>query len=386
MDPGAFRFQQQSQVVMIKTSLPFYYKALDRKEDNGIPETFPFEAYVDRRLNFLIQKNSEELAALLQSIYESGSLLECSMTDDVGKVYGQIATDYIGKWIGSTSGLDVLEIGCGSGYVLNQLANEGARCVGLDPGTQITRITDERIETIRGFFPCSELDGRQFDLITHFFLLEHISDALSSIEEQKAHLKKGGAILFGVPNCEPFIENGDESIFFHEHYNYFTHEGIINLAKACDMKVRHTETSENNSMILACLENAPFEESALNNNLYRRFEYETFSAKNRENQQRIKGIIDEFGQTNVSVYSPARALNTLFGIGRTDCRLTDDNTNIHGKYLPGLGSPVESFESLATSPPRCILNFSRTFAVQIEKKCRENPNLANTEYFNAFEA
>ncbi|MBK6379333.1 MAG: hypothetical protein IPF72_06135 [Chitinophagaceae bacterium] len=60
-------------------------------------------------------------------------------------------------------------------------------------------------------------------------VLEHIEDPVVFLQQQKDQLSPSGKLIFGVPNCEPFLKTGDISIFIHEHYLYFTQKGIFTL-------------------------------------------------------------------------------------------------------------------------------------------------------------
>lgn len=100
------------------------------------------------------------------------------------------------------SARDVLEIGCSSGFMLYPLAEKGMNCMAIEPsGVFSEYVRSHGIAT----FPSLELllrkeGSRQFDLIMHFFVLEHISSPLAFLKSQLDVLRPGGKLIFEIPN------------------------------------------------------------------------------------------------------------------------------------------------------------------------------------------
>lgn len=99
-------------------------------------------------------------------------------------------------------GAAVLEIGCSSGFMIIPLAQSGHDCVGIEPsGYFRDYVTRQGIEVH------SSIDGlrsahprRRFDVVLHFFVLEHVAKPLEFIQAQLEWLKPGGKIIFEIPN------------------------------------------------------------------------------------------------------------------------------------------------------------------------------------------
>jgi len=367
---------------MLNTILPFYVQSFNAPNQTKFPNSFPFSVFEDEELQMLRQKDSQELSTLFTKVYNEGSMLDISMTETVGSIYATIALDFLNRNILSFEQLDVIELGCGSGSILETLAQKGAQCTGLEPGIQIHDIANPHIIKIQDFFPSKELGQKKYDVLIHFFLLEHLAEPLQSLLDQKLNVKPGGKIILGVPNCEPFFANGDDSIFFHEHYNYFTRRNLYQLAKQSNLKIDNIAISENQSMILACFIQEPFQEDKQMLNTFPDFNYKWFIDESARLRDKVNDLIEEQGEENTIIYCPSRAMNTLFQINKTDCRLIDDNKNIHGKYLPALSNSIESFEQMIQRVPKLIINFSRTFSKEIESKCKGNIALEKTVYIN----
>jgi SAM-dependent methyltransferase len=97
----------------------------------------------------------------------------------------------------------VLEVGCSSGFMLHPLVAAGHDCVGVEPSGAF----GEFLRT-RGLPVYASLDQLppsgsedQYDIVMHFFVLEHIAKARPFLEQQLALLKPGGKIIFEIPNA-----------------------------------------------------------------------------------------------------------------------------------------------------------------------------------------
>lgn len=102
-------------------------------------------------------------------------------------------------------GRDVLELGCGTGYVSSWLVRRGARSVGLDP-------TWAQLETTRGFqkefgidfgivaaaAEASPFKNQSFDLIISEYGASIWSDPYRWIPEAARMLRAGGELVFLV--------------------------------------------------------------------------------------------------------------------------------------------------------------------------------------------
>ncbi len=99
--------------------------------------------------------------------------------------------------------VDILEVGCSSGFMLYPLAESGHRCTGIEPSGIFSEFVRGRglpaypsLEALQQSTP-----DAQFDLILHFFVLEHIADPVAFLKTQLAMLKPGGRIVFEIPNA-----------------------------------------------------------------------------------------------------------------------------------------------------------------------------------------
>lgn len=97
-------------------------------------------------------------------------------------------------------GMDILEIGCSSGFMLNKFRDCRMNCTGIEPSGEFLQFLKENGHNA---FPdiSSMKQKRQgkFDLIVHFFVLEHIRNPFNFLKESYNILKPGGKIIAEVP-------------------------------------------------------------------------------------------------------------------------------------------------------------------------------------------
>ena len=132
-----------------------------------------------------------------------------------------------------TPGIDLLEIGCSSGFMLDAFRERGANCVGIEPSGEFGEFLQQSgFET---FSDISEISDRRFDLIVHFFVFEHIRDPYRFLEDSFEMLNPGGAIIAEIPCAnDPLTAVYDIDAFerFYwsvAHHYYYTPKSLSHL-------------------------------------------------------------------------------------------------------------------------------------------------------------
>jgi SAM-dependent methyltransferase len=97
---------------------------------------------------------------------------------------------------------DILEVGCSSGFMLFPLKDEGHNCIGIEPSGFFSEyVRSKEIHVYASLDELLEIEPeKRFDIIQHFFVLEHIADPLTFLKVQLSLLKPGGKIIFEIPN------------------------------------------------------------------------------------------------------------------------------------------------------------------------------------------
>ncbi len=97
-------------------------------------------------------------------------------------------------------GMDLLEIGCSSGFMMNSFRDFGLNCTGIEPsGEFIQFLKKNGYNAFSDIASMKQNNDGKFDLIVHFFVFEHIRDPFDFLEETYEMLKPGGKIIAEVP-------------------------------------------------------------------------------------------------------------------------------------------------------------------------------------------
>lgn len=121
----------------------------------------------------------------------------------------------------------VLEVGCGSGFFLEQLHMKGAIAEGLELNPNALATVKAKGLKASGtmLHEFAQNHMGEFDVVCSFQVLEHIWDVRGYIEDALWALKPGGKLIIGVPNNNPFI-------FRHDVYHTLNlpphHSGLWN--------------------------------------------------------------------------------------------------------------------------------------------------------------
>ena len=136
----------------------------------------------------------------------------------------EFLNDHINK------GDDVLEIGCSSGFMMDALKAKGINIIGIEPSGGFGRFLHNK-----GHEHYSSIDQMiktkpeiKFDLIIHFFVLEHIRDTRAFIQSQLDLLKPNGKIFAEVPNVNDPLTSLYEIPAFEKFYWSIAHHYYFN--------------------------------------------------------------------------------------------------------------------------------------------------------------
>lgn len=100
-------------------------------------------------------------------------------------------------------GASVLEVGCSSGFMLWPLREAGHPCVGVEPSGAFGGYLRSRGLEVHGSPDdlAAAAPGRRFDVIMHFFVLEHITHPAAFLQRLLGLLSPGGRMVFEIPNA-----------------------------------------------------------------------------------------------------------------------------------------------------------------------------------------
>lgn len=153
-------------------------------------------------------------------------------------------------WRKDPSSATVLDVGAGLGYFRKAFDELGFKHFGVDVSSYI----NAQCKQMFGFdtWECdfAKLDevsqGRKFDIIAMWELIEHVEDAAEAIKIVQQYLKPGGIIVARTPNLDALEYDvlGDYYYSFKfEHVKYFSPLSYDHLMNSCGLKKVYLETS-----------------------------------------------------------------------------------------------------------------------------------------------
>ena len=135
-------------------------------------------------------------------------------------------------------GKKLLEIGCSSGFMMDAFREAGLDCYGVEPSGEFLEFLQNNGHTAyESLNKLKSNENIKFDLITHFFVFEHIADPFEFLKDTYDLLNDGGVIIAEIPSSTdvltsvyniPAFENFYWSIAHHYYYNPKSLEYILN--------------------------------------------------------------------------------------------------------------------------------------------------------------
>lgn len=357
------------------SNLPFVYELKSQPtNDEGIPNFLPFNLTIDERYDLVKQEYNAEVDACLSKAYKISSILGGNTTEDeIGISYTNSILEFIQNNLSkSESTQKVLDIGCGTGYLLSLLREKGFDVYGIEPGLQGNLgISKYKLPIEIDFFPSTKLN-QKFDLVISSLVLEHIVEPEKFLIDIKKCLSKNGTVVLGVPNTDPYVSSGDISTLFHEHWSYFTSRSFRNF------------------LINNGATNLVIEKSNYGGLLYAKFnfsevDFEVDIEKSDSEAieyfnkiqlaiEKLKAFFSSNKNKSIGIYVPGRIINFLISenIELSNIRFFDDNINTNNHYFPGINIIVEDFESFKNKPTDIVLTMSPVFGDTIKNKILVN--------------
>ncbi|WP_305982451.1 class I SAM-dependent methyltransferase [Roseivirga thermotolerans] len=346
-------------------NLPFYVRAIDKDEEYDLPHVLPFKLFEDEN-GLIRQQANDELNELLKRAYLKGSLFEGSLSNESGNIYFDSFKEFVERH--SVKKRRLLEIGCGSGVLLKSVSKNYQKAVGIEPG--ISEVKESQYEIVSGFYP-DDLEEGNFDTIIHFGVLEHIEDTYGFLQSHLLKLAQEGVVIAAVPDCTEFLLEGDISIFFHEHFSYFSETSLEALFLNCGLLPISIQKFRGMLFIAAV--------RGSEGSLPKKEEH--FKEINPIIKAKISNVeskVKEFSESEIAIYPCLRGINYMSLLGLTGVRLIDDSSQLIGRLIPGFSKEIESFRELTENPPRLIIVTSKTYKDQIVKRIQEQDSLRDT--------
>jgi len=292
--------------------------------------------------------------------------------------------DLAERWVGryGLAGGRVVEIGCGKGEFLVELARHGvAEAVGIDPGVHADRIPDDvrdRVRPVRGFFP-ADLGDLDADAVVCRHTLEHIGPVADFMAEVRRAIgdRTDTVVLFELPDTLRVLREAAFWDLYYEHCSYFTLGSLGRLFRRTGFEVLDLSTAYDDQYLLVearCAAPGAGGPHPLEDDLdavvdavsvFRDTEAETVTAW----AERIAKVAAHGGRT-VLWGSGSKAVAFLAALGEVAGSVgavVDINPHKHGKYMAGTGHRIEAPSHLTTFEPELVVAMNPVYVEEIQR-------------------
>ena len=378
-------------MVMVNQSLsighfPFYWRTKGSFDSNKSIETkmLGFELTYDPDFGFLKQRRSVELDEAIGSVYHLdhniGYLQEGA---EEFATYGAEYLDVIWAALDRTSQkrdqLKVVDIGCGGGLVLNEIAKRFpySKRYGVDPSPLAKRASSQfGFELVNEFYPSKDREAvADVDLFLHYDVLEHVADPLQTLKYIFDDLNVGGLLVFSVPDCSKSIEHGDISMCIHEHLNYFSVTSLKRLVEGAGFTDVKVFKGEHGGTLFCIAEKGT---SCLTHKRQKRsldqsFEFSQFVERHERVCQKLSKFLNEKGDTTIGFYVPLRSIPYITKLNFSGkFKFYDDSRFFKHRFLDGFeNNKIFCIDDLEAVPPEYTLIMTHAYGSLIKDKIEE---------------
>ena len=109
-------------------------------------------------------------------------------------------------FIGGEDPATLMDIGCGDGSFLREMADRGWQVSGVDFDAEAVALSRARhhLEVRVGTVESLVANGLKYDVVTASHVIEHVPDPIEFLRKCGQLLRPGGRIILRTPNCESF--------------------------------------------------------------------------------------------------------------------------------------------------------------------------------------
>ncbi|MBL7055959.1 class I SAM-dependent methyltransferase [Candidatus Woesearchaeota archaeon] len=140
--------------------------------------------------------------------------------------------------VSKVKGKKILDIGCGSGHLLNSLEQKGKQTYGIEPNPDLIKLAkniNPNLQIINGYAKDISKFKSKFDTVTIIDVLEHIDDDVSQIKLMNRYLEKFGKLIVVVPCFKLLYGKRDINL---GHYRRYTKRELIDKLNSNGFKVK----------------------------------------------------------------------------------------------------------------------------------------------------
>jgi len=126
--------------------------------------------------------------------------------------------------------LNLLDIGAGSGILVEQAISLGYEAVGVEPSQWLAvKAQEHQLPVVCSSFPCADISGK-FDVITLVDVLEHVTNPVELLSDFAGYLKPEGVGIIVTPDINSLMAKIIGKSWWHfriAHVGYFSRKTLI---------------------------------------------------------------------------------------------------------------------------------------------------------------
>ena len=301
------------------------------------------------------------------------------------------------KLFNANSNLKILEIGSNDCTLLDNFKKKRFTTVGIEPATNLWRLTKNRHKIINGFYDKKTnikllKKYKSFDIILANNVFAHIDNIKQIFLLLKKLMHDKSIIIFEVSYLLDVIKKKLFDTIYHEHLDYHSIEPLVSFFKKIDLKiidlkkisthggsirvyiaknstVRLAKTKKIYTFIKNEKKNGVNKESTIVK-MFNKLEVEKFKLENFF--QKIKGnVVYGYG-------APAKAVTLInyFNLNEENINLIIDDSKLkQNKYIPGSKIIITNSRILYSKPPKYIIILAWNIYKDILAKLKNFKNI-----------
>ena len=339
-----------------------------KKRRSLIGKKFDFNLIYEKKNGLLKQKVTKELKKFLIKRYKSNQTNSSPMEKSKHrKKHGlrlfQLIKNNFKK---SLSKKKVLEVGCGSGYLLKLFSKESSNVLGIEPSSN--KHLEKKIKIEKSFYLDNKFKNK-FDIIISNAVLEHEFNPDQFLKKSFNDLNYGGMNFTCVPGYSELIDNGDPTLINHEHISYFTKNSLkFYFIKNNFSKVKVFSDKFGNLYGIGFKKRKI--EKFLRKKIIKKNQDKIYEKKLYKCLKNIDYWIDKNKSYNLGLYGATSAISTIFSkikFNKKNIYIFDGDTQKQKKFVDTFPNPILDSKKIIKKNIKKIIVLPYFYEKEIKK-------------------